>query len=164
MKTLSYALAIALVHGTVLAQEIPGIVIDVPAGDRLVVDTADSRMAVTLAGIEAPRPSEPNGEASRKSLADLCYRQAATVMPTGTALDGNMRAEVSCAGVRADEAQLRRGMARLRPRLEVDSALQHAEEMARRARLGIWAEEAGPLPGGSRAGTVVPLPLPGSLR
>jgi micrococcal nuclease len=122
--------------------EIPGVVIKVTSGDRLVLDTGNQRFNVTLAEITAPPAPTPLGARARASLASLCYGQAATLAITGTAEDGSTIGQVSCAGRDAAEEQVRGGLARLKePFLKLDSLLGAAEQNARTSRLGLWASD-----------------------
>jgi endonuclease YncB( thermonuclease family) len=140
-KVLLAAVTLAASCGGVLAQERFGVVTHVAAGDRLTLKTHDRTLDVVLAQIDAPHAGEPLAAASRESLEDICYGAAATLIETGTALDGATIGKVSCAGVRADEEQVRRGMARVRPTfLELNSILREAQQRAQVASLGIWRQ------------------------
>jgi endonuclease YncB( thermonuclease family) len=120
--------------------EIPGVVIKVTSGDRLVLDTGNERFNVTLSEITAPPAQTPLGTRARASLASLCYGQAATLAITGTAEDGSTIGQVSCAGRDAAEEQVRGGLAKLKePFPKLDSLLGAAEQNARTSRLGLWA-------------------------
>ena len=138
------AVAIALALGCLGATpaEIPGVVMKVTSGDRLVLDTGNQRFNVTLAEITAPPAQTPLGAQARASLASLCYGQAATLAITGTAEDGSTIGQVSCAGRDAAEEQVRGGLARLKqPFAKLDSLLGVAEQNARTSRLGLWASD-----------------------
>jgi micrococcal nuclease len=138
------AVAIVLALGCLGATpaEIPGVVIKVTSGDRLVLDTGNQRFNVTLAEITAPPAETPLGARARASLASLCYGQAATLAITGTAEDGSTIGQVSCAGRDAAEEQVRGGLARLKqPFAKLDSRLGAAEQNARTSRLGLWASD-----------------------
>jgi len=120
--------------------DIPGVVVRVQSGDRLVLDTGRERFNITLAGISAPAMDTPLGARSRDALARLCHGEAATLVITGTALDGSRIGQVSCAGRDAAVEQLRRGLAKLNPPFsEIDSILSAAQHEARAEQAGIWA-------------------------
>lgn len=139
---LPWLLLFAMLAAPALAQERLGIVTEVATGDRIRFRTPDTWMNVVLAQIEAPALREPWGLVSRESLHTLCYNKVATLMETGTAPDGSTIGKLSCAGVRADEEQIRRGLARVEPPFtELNSVLRSAEEKARQRGLGIWAQE-----------------------
>jgi micrococcal nuclease len=122
--------------------EIPGVVIRVTSGDRLVLDTGNQRFNVTVSEITAPPAQTPLGARARASLASLCYGQAATLAITGTAEDGSTIGQVSCAGRDAAEEQVRGGFAKLKqPFAKFDSLLGAAEQNARTSRLGLWAAQ-----------------------
>ena len=135
------ALCIALVCTAAWPQEIRGVVSGVVSGDRVVLRTVDRTIDVKLAQIEAPPRDSLLGAASRRSLQELCYGKAATLMETGTALDGSTIGKLSCAGIRADEEQVRRGLTSITPRVaEFNSVLRNAQMTARNARRGLWAQ------------------------
>jgi micrococcal nuclease len=138
------AVAVVLALGCLGATpaEIPGVVIKVTSGDRLVLDTGNQRFNVTLSEITAPPAQTPLGAEAHASLARLCYGQAATLAITGTAEDGSTIGQVSCAGRDAAEEQLRDGLAKLKePFPKLDLLLGAAEQNARRSRLGLWAHD-----------------------
>jgi micrococcal nuclease len=133
------ALVLAVSSGLATAQEQFGIVTAVRSGDRVVLSTAERTVDVVLAQIRAPSLNEALGLDSQLSLAEICFRKAATLIETGTAPDGSTIGKLSCGGVSAQEAQVIRGLARLKPSSdEIDSALQNAQSAARRAQVGIW--------------------------
>jgi endonuclease YncB( thermonuclease family) len=132
---------LALVTLESVAAEVPGVVIKVTSGDRLVLDTGNQRFNVTLSEITAPAAQTPLGGDARAALASLCYGQSATLAITGTAEDGSTIGQVSCAGRDAAEEQVRRGLAKLKtPFTKLDSLLGAAEQNARTSRLGLWAQ------------------------
>jgi endonuclease YncB( thermonuclease family) len=135
------AVTLALACLGAASSEILGVVVSVASGDRLVFDTGRERLRVTLARVTAPAGDTTVGARSRAALTQLCYGEAATLVITGTALDGATIGQVSCAGRDAAREQLRRGLARLNPPYEkLDSVLGTAELEARAEQTGIWAK------------------------
>lgn len=133
--------SLAVACTPVYAQEIFGVVSAVHSGDRLVLSAVDRTIDVQLAQIAAPAHGVPLAAQSRESLADICYGKAATLMVTGTALNGDTIGKVSCGGVPANEEQVRRGMARVeQPYRELNSLLRDAEREAVDAAVGMWRE------------------------
>ena len=141
-RQVAVAIVLALACLGATPAEIPGIVIKVTSGDRLVLDSGNQHFNVTLSEITAPPAQTPLGARARASLASLCYGQAATLAITGTAEDGSTIGQVSCAGRDAAEEQVRGGLARLKqPFAKLDSLLGAAEQNARTSRLGLWASD-----------------------
>jgi endonuclease YncB( thermonuclease family) len=123
-----------------ISAEIYGVVVRVPAGDRLVLYTGNQHLNVQLAQVTAPAVQSALGARARESLASLCYGQAATLVVTGTAENGHTIGQVSCAGRDAAAEQVRSGLAEVKkPFDRVDSMLRAAESDARAARAGMWA-------------------------
>ena len=104
--------------------------------------------AVRLAGIEAPAPGWPWGEAARATLERLAAGRRVDLLYAGRADDGEGRAlaQVRVAdGAWLEGALLEAGVARVRPRAG-EAALAHEmlarEARARAARRGLWADPA----------------------
>lgn len=126
-----------LIPGTVIT----GTVVAVRLGDELVLrGKNDQRLNVRIAEIIAPRSPRRLRLASQQSLSALCLGGVATLTATGTALDGSTIGKVSCGGIPAGEHQVRRGLARVRPRFApIDKLLRDAENDARAAGAGLWS-------------------------
>jgi endonuclease YncB( thermonuclease family) len=131
-------LALACLGAT--AAEIPGVVVKVPTGDRVVLYTGSQRLNVELAQVTAPSVQAALGARARESLARLCYGQAATLVITGTAENGHTIGQVSCAGRDAAAEQVRNGLVEVKkPFDRLDSVLRAAESEARAGRAGMWS-------------------------
>ena len=138
---IAFAVVLALTCVTAAAAEITGVVMKVTSGDTLLFDTGRERFNVKLAEVTAPPAQTALADRSRASLASLCYAQGATLVVTGTALDGGTIGNVSCAGRDAAQEQVRRGFAKLNePFAHADSLLSSAEREARSSRMGVWAD------------------------
>lgn len=126
----------APIPGTVVT----GIVIAVPMGDRLVLRSDDDqRIDVRIAEITVPRSPQRLRLASQQSLSALCLGEVATLTATGTALDGSTVGKVSCGGIPVAEHQVRRGLARAKPRsARLDTLLRDAQNDAQTAGAGLW--------------------------
>jgi endonuclease YncB( thermonuclease family) len=125
------------------ADTLAGKVIAVNDGDTLiVVDGAEKRHRVRLAQIDAPERKQAFGAASRRSLAEICLRKAATVEAVETDTYGRVIGKVTCAGVDANVEQVRRGMAWVVARNTLpNSPLPEMEANARLRAIGLWAGE-----------------------
>jgi endonuclease YncB( thermonuclease family) len=123
------------------AEPMSGKVVAVGDGDSLTfVDDAGKKRRVRLAQIDAPESKQPYGAASRKSLAAICLRKAATVETVEADSYGRVIGKVSCAGVDANVEQVRRGMAWVVARNTLpNSPLPEMEANARLRAIGLWA-------------------------
>lgn len=138
--------AIALLTFSAAAAEIEGVVTDVHDGDSLTLTNWQRTYKIRLTDIDAPELAQPYGRDSRTSLRELCLFKEATVQTAGE--DGRERtlARVTCVGVDANAAQVQRGWAWVFKRYaKRDSPLYAVEDEARRARRGLWQEDA-PVP------------------
>lgn len=128
------------------AATISGRVVSVTDGDTLtVLDRANTQHKIRLSEIDAPERRQPYGQRSRQTLADLCFRKTAEVLPV--AIDRYRRtvARVSCDGVDANAFQVRAGMAWVYERYATGRALHRLQDVARSGRIGLW-QDASPIP------------------
>jgi endonuclease YncB( thermonuclease family) len=132
-----------LMSGYAFAESISGKVVGVIDGDTLVVqDASGKRYTVRLAEIDAPEPRQPFWLESSRSLAALCFRKSAQVEWSERDRRKRYLGYVSCAGVNANEQQVRRGMAWTSPQAtKPSSALYEMETYARLRRIGLWADD-----------------------
>lgn len=121
---------------------IVGLVVAIADGDTLTVLNGDfQQVKVRLAEIDAPEKKQPFGARSRQSLGELCHEKRAEVRVTD--VDRRYKrivGRVSCAGVDANAAQVRRGMAWVYDRYAQDKTLYRLQDEARAAGLGLWAD------------------------
>lgn len=136
-------LAIALILLPMLAQAgtITGRVVSISDGDTLtMLGAANTQIKVRLAEIDAPEKSQPFGQASKKSLSDLCFDTVATVEAQGQDRYGRTIGTVMCRGTNANLAQIQRGMAWVYPKYARTPGLFQEEQMARASGIGLWAD------------------------
>ena len=88
-------------------------------------------MKVRLAAIDAPEKKQPFGTRSRQSLGELCHEKRAEVRVTDVDRYKRIVGRVSCAGVDANAAQVRRGMAWVYDRYAKDKTLYRLQDEAR---------------------------------
>lgn len=120
------------------------LVIAIADGDTLTCLTDDKRQVkVRLSEIDAPERKQPFGTKSRESLADLCYEKRATIQVVTTDRYGRTVGRVTCAGVDANTAQVRRGLAWVYDRYVTDRSLYALQDEARAEGRGLWS---GPSP------------------
>lgn len=120
-----------------------GRVVGVQDGDTLTLLVQGSRQVrVRLAEIDAPEKRQPYGEASRRSLAQLCADVEAAVMVLDVDRYGRSVGRVTCREVDANREQLARGMAWRYVKYARDPALAGVESEAREQRRGLWVDDA----------------------
>lgn len=132
-----------LYSGATIPAELDGLVSDVHDGDSITLAKLSESYRVRLVDIDAPELKQPFGQDSRTSLRELCLFKRATIDTQGEDRFGRTLARVSCAGVNANAAQVRRGMAwvfvRYAPK---GSPLFAFQAEARNAKRGLWSDPA----------------------
>ena len=121
---------------------IVGLVVAIADGDTLTVLNEDfQQVKIRLAEIDAPEKKQPFGTRSRQSLGELCHEKRAVVRVTD--IDRRYKrivGRVSCAGVDANAAQVRRGMAWVYDRYAKDKTLYRLQDEARSSGRGLWRD------------------------
>ena len=119
-----------------------GLVVAIADGDTLTVLNEDfQQVKIRLAEIDAPEKKQPFGSRSRQSLGELCHEKRAEVRVTD--VDRRYKrivGRVTCAGVDANAAQVRRGMAWVYDRYAKDKTLCRLQDEARSAGRGLWID------------------------
>jgi len=122
------------------------LVVGISDGDTIKVRCADQpQMVIRLAEIDAPEKTQPFGQRSKEVLATLCFKKQAEIRPSTRDRYGRTVARVLCSGTDANAAMVRAGMAWAYTRYLTDPQIQAMEIVARRERLGLWAD-ARPVP------------------
>jgi endonuclease YncB( thermonuclease family) len=138
--------ALCLVGACASAESYRGIVTTVVDGDTLIVEYVGQHISVRLWGIDAPKRSERLGTEAANSLAQFCLKKYATVNTTGEDAYGRMLGVVTCGSVNVNEAQARRGLARVTVNQGLDAQpLRTAERAARKRERGLWSPAADPM-------------------
>lgn len=118
-----------------------GLVVAIADGDTLTVLNEDfQQVKIRLAEIDAEK-KQPFGSRSRQSLGELCHEKRAEVRVTD--VDRRYKrivGRVTCAGVDANAAQVRRGMAWVYDRYAKDKTLYRLQDEARSAGRGLWID------------------------
>lgn len=127
------------------ARGITGEVVSIADGDTLTVLTGRTQVRVRLAEIDAPERKQAFGSVSRQHLARLCFRKPAVVRQQSIDRYGRVVGHVTCAGVNANAAMVRAGMAWAYKRYVRDPAIFAIEAEARQTKRGLWHDPA-PLP------------------
>jgi endonuclease YncB( thermonuclease family) len=138
----------------VLAAMLACTVIGVADGDSLTArcDVPGGRVNITVrvAEIDAPEKGQAWGNRSKQHLAALCFQQPAVLRPQTTDRYGRTVARVECDGVDASAEQVRAGMAWVFDRYVSDRRLYSAQDEARAAVRGLWADSEAVAPWESR--------------
>jgi micrococcal nuclease len=133
-------LALALVIAPIARADFTGRVVAVLDGDTIEVLVNRRAVRVRLAQIDAPEKGQPYGSRAKQALARLSFRQAVTVSEAGRDRYGRVLGTVHVAGANVNAAMVRQGMAWVYRRYATDRSLYQAEEAARAARRGLWAD------------------------
>jgi endonuclease YncB( thermonuclease family) len=121
--------------------EIVGRVVSVSDGDTLTVLVELKQLKVRLDAIDAPERGQAFGTRSRESLAELCAKRTARVVPKGFDRYGRTVGVIVCDGVEANSEQVRRGMAWVFDRYApANSPLYGLQREAQATRRGLWAD------------------------
>lgn len=117
------------------------LVVGIIDGDTLKVRCREQpQMVVRLAEIDAPEKAQPFGQRSKELLSTLCFRKQAEIRPSTRDRYGRTVARVVCAGTDANAAMVRAGRAWAYTRYLTDPQIRAMEVVARRERLGLWAD------------------------
>lgn len=129
------------------AETLSGTVIGVVDGDTLtIVDAQKRRYRVRLGQVDAPESKQAFGVKSARSLHGLCFRKTAQVEWQTKDPYNRHIGHVTCEGVDANAAQVRRGMAWVSPKsTQPGSALYELEAYARVRGIGLWSDPS-PIP------------------
>ena len=122
------------------------LVVGISDGDTIKVRCPEqAQTAVRLAQIDAPEKAQPFGRRSKELLSTLCFGKRAEIRASTRDRYGRTIARVVCAGTDVNAAMVRAGMAWAYTRYLTDPQIQAMEVVARRDRLGLWAD-ARPMP------------------
>ncbi len=120
------------------------VVTDVLDGDTIRFDCAGVPMSGRLAGVDAPEKLQDRGPEARAFLRALLDAGPVLVTTTGTDRYGRAIVEVApqAGGASLNARLIAGGFAWHYKRYSDDSGLAEAEDAAREARLGLWADPA----------------------
>lgn len=123
------------------------LVVAIADGDTLTARCGEpgayEQVKVRIAGIDAPEKAQSFGQRSRQALADLCHRETATIKPSTRDKYGRTVADVQCKGQDVAASQVRAGVAWVFDRYsEGYESLYPLQTGARRAKTGLWSEDA----------------------
>lgn len=152
-KLFAVALALALFsHAEAAPIVLDGRVIEIQDGDTLtLMDACRNRHRIRLAGIAAPeigrgsrKPGQPYGRRSRQSLSDLALGREARAECESKDRYGRMVCTIRVGPLNVNLEQVRLGMAMVHRKYARDQSYYAAEDEAKAARRGLWADEMSP--------------------
>jgi len=146
MKFRSLIFLLLLLPACVPANELAGKVVHVSDGDSIIVLADNTQHKVRLGAIDAPERFQAFGNKSKKSLTELIAGKHVTVSYNKRDKYGRIVGKVYLQDMDVGLEQVKRGMAwfyrfyqeELEP--EDRAAYAQAEDLARRDRLGLWAD------------------------
>jgi len=122
------------------------LVVAIADGDTLtVLCEGNQQIKIRLAEIDAPEKSQPFGNRSKQSLADMCFKKQAEIKPQTKDRYGRTVARVVCDGTDANAEQVKHGMAWVYDKYVQDKSLYALQDTARDSKLGLWADK-NPIP------------------
>ncbi|MDD2267893.1 thermonuclease family protein [Sulfuricurvum sp.] len=131
----------AALAAQIQAGTLDGIVVAVTDGDTLKMLTNDKReIKIRLAKIDAPEKSQAFGQASKKALSDICYKQHLHVEIETIDRYGRTVGTVTCKGIEANLEQIKNGMAWVYVKYTKDQKYIEAEKKAKEEKAGLWKE------------------------
>jgi endonuclease YncB( thermonuclease family) len=139
------ALAAALALPSAASAQILGEVVRIIDGDTVSVRVQQHVLNLHLRQIDAPEIGQPYGKDALDALTELCDAKTATLDHLGVDSERRIVGEIECAGVDAEQEQVRRGLAWVRGSNSADPALQKLQDDARAEGRGLWSEAA-PVP------------------
>lgn len=147
MTRIAFIISITvLIAQSAFAEEFSAKVVGVTDGDTLTALADNREVKIRLAGIDAPEKRQPFGMASKKHLSDLVYGQTITLNCTKADRYRRLICVVKRNGQDINLLQVSSGVAwwyrqYAREQSVPDrSAYAGAEDEARLARRGLWAE------------------------
>lgn len=138
MKRLILVLALCLSQA---AFAWSGKVVNVHDGDTVTVLTPNNaQVKIRLAALDAPELKQAFGARSKQSLADMVYGKNVEVSGSRKDRYGRTLAKLWLDGVDINLAQIERGLAWHYLRYDKNRAYTKAENDARAAQVGLWAD------------------------
>ena len=122
------------------------LVVAISDGDTLTVRCgapgAYEQVKVRVAAIDAPESRQAFGQKARQNLAQLCWRQQATLQPVEHDSYGRTVAHVQCRGADVAAAQVRAGLAWVyTPYADTRPQLAPLQKQARSSGAGLWSQK-----------------------
>lgn len=139
--------AALLLVSTAYASTLVGRVVGVADGDTVtVLDATNTQFKIRLMGIDAPEKKMPFGQNSKQHLSDLVFNKQVTVEYNKQDKYGRTVGRILVNSVDANLEQVKAGLAWHYKQYQREqsvgdrAAYAQAEEQARSAHLGLWAD------------------------
>lgn len=117
-----------------------GHVVGIADGDTLTVLNNGTPVRIRLAEIDAPEKKQAFGLRAKQALSDLCFNVDAQVTPATIDRYGRTVGRVRCGDTDASLYQVQHGFAWAYTQYLTDPAIATAEQAAREAGTGLWAD------------------------
>jgi len=117
-------------------------VVGVHDGDTITgLDESKTQFKIRLDAIDAPELGQPFGQASKKALSEKVFGKNITVIPKTKDKYGRTVGHILIDGRDVNLLMLEEGMARHYKKYDHNARLARAEEEARAAKKGLWADQ-----------------------
>jgi micrococcal nuclease len=138
VKILTFILFLLLLSANTFTAKVIGIT----DGDSITILTDQKQqIKVRLEGIDCPELHQDFGTRAKQVTSDLCFGKTVRVEQTGIDKYRRMLANVFVGDVSVNKELIRKGMAWHYKQSNHDSELAEMENQARRAKVGLWAQE-----------------------
>lgn len=113
-------------------------VIAIADGDTLTILVDQKPLKIRLANIDAPEKNQPFGQKSKESLSELCAGKKAKYQPLSVDKYRRIIANVKCNSVDVNVTQVKRGLAWVYSKYNVDPHLPNLQISAQQQAVGLW--------------------------
>lgn len=138
---LALGVVLAIGYSGAVAADILGRVTRVLDGDTIeVLDATNSPHRIRFAQIDAPEKNQAFGQRSKQSLSDLVFGKQVNVVVETTDQYHRTVGTVFVGSLNTNLEQVKRGMAWVYRQYARDTAFFAAEEKAKAAKIGLWAD------------------------
>ena len=138
----SLLVCLSLLASAASAAELRGKVIKITDGDTVVIlDAKKAQHKIRLNGIDAPESQQPFGTKSRQHLGGLIHEKEVRIVWTKRDRYGRILGTVYLDQQNVNLEMVRSGFAWRFVRYSKDEELATAENVARLAKIGLWADE-----------------------
>jgi micrococcal nuclease len=131
--------------GTTKGETLKGKVVYITDGDTLTLLVDKKQYKIRLLGIDAPENEQPFGKQASKALSDKVFEKTVQVTTYGKDIYGSTLGIVSLDGKNINLELVKEGFAWHYTAYSASKTLANAENEARKAKIGLWADE-NPIP------------------
>ncbi|MGD0515896.1 MAG: thermonuclease family protein [Thermoguttaceae bacterium] len=130
---------------TAKGEILKGKVVYITDGDTLTLQVDKKQYKIRLLGIDAPEVEQPFGKQATKALSDKVFEKTVQVTTYGKDIYGNTLGIVNLDGKNINLELVKEGFAWHYKEYSASKTLANAEDEARKAKIGLWADE-NPIP------------------